>query len=325
MKTICHYNPLTMFQTEKDNIIAFLNQTLLNKIIKEISGLAIKKFLDNLLELTICTITLLLQLPRPIEAMEVADAIQGLAYHQEHASALENFQQVNMKEKFQEIQAIVKLMKAGFAISQNRVIEKKDALKEVKDAESLFSSAKKDSVGVGEALYLHAVLLLSDKEEYSGNLADLKCAKEIFDKENKQICLVRVLIAESMLSFNQGECEKAIELLNNALKIIKGRKNFKYLKGQCFLERAKNYKLLKKYDEAGEDLRKAQKKFLNAQNMHKVNECERMISLIAEEKQKDCPLFAFLKAFPIVKKKKNTLSGFEPIEPNIRQPSLLQT
>lgn len=316
--------PMLRFQSEKETISAFLDQPFLNAIVREISGLEIGKFLDNVRELAICTVTLLLHLRRPVEALQVADAIQGFAYTLEHATECENLKQTNIKEKLQEIQAIAKLLKAGMAISQNRVIEKKDALKEVEDAELLFGSAGRDSVGVGETLYLHAVLLLSDEGRNNENLADLKCAKDIFAKENNQICLARVLIAESMFLFNKEKSENIIETLNEALRNLQGKKYIKYLKGQCYLERAKNYKSLKKYDEAGKDLLKASKNFIFVQNKQRENECERMNSLIAEEKQKDSPLFAFLKAFPIVKKRKSNISQVESLEPNIRQPSFFR-
>ena len=314
--------PLTRFNCDKDNFTAFLDPKLLEELIKEKSGPEIESILDNIKELSVCTVTLLLHFGRPRDAEQIADAIQGFANKHEFVIASEHG--IVLKKKFQEIKAILKLMKAAMSINQNGVIGKEEAKKEAEDAEELFSLAKKESIGVGEAFYLQAVLLLSDKERRNDALTAIRAAKDNFVRANYQFGLARALIAESMLWINRDVDETSIEMLTKALEIIQKRKFMESMEGECYCERAKHYEFFKKYEEARQDLLKALEKFKGIQDTHRENACNSMLSQIAEEMQQDCPLFAFLKAFPIIKKPGPNNFAIEPLEPHIRQPSFFR-
>ena len=306
-------DPITRFEYEKDNIIVLLDREKLQKVANITTPESMQSLLSYIKELTLCTFALLSYFGKPNEAMNIVDAIQGFARFRDYRI---NYEHSPIKEKYMELEATMMLLKQSLSLSHMKRSERGEGTKETEAAEEIFSTIN-NNAGIGEAQYLRGLLLAQCKYEFIKASGLYEAALVSFKKADCKLGEARVSIAMATLLLENKVKDKVLKLLRGAMKILKEHKYFDNMLGSCYYNRARYYEETKNYELAKQDLESALEA-IDQWNKCDVNKCNVMLQRMSELIQQDCPLFAFLKAFPLVK-----VNGNEciPLEPNVRPTS----
>jgi len=296
-------NPLARFQIARDNFVLYLDQKLLEELISEAGGTDVeaKKIMSNIKELSLCVFTMLLHIARPQEALQVTETIQGFAANQESSPRFTN--QRHIQKYYEEIMGIMALIRGGMTFKDSDFIGLKDAEKQVDDAEKLFRDAEND-IGIGESLYIHALIQSKDTDRRKFVSSVFNDARSNFQKASYGIGIVRANIGEAFLIENAPENTDTAyfeKLLDEALEILEEKLYYDNMKAECFYLKAMCAEKHKDYSKMRESLHIALEITRCVANKCLENKCIRMLNHSSDMMQKDCPLFVFLKSFPIVK------------------------
>ncbi len=313
------------FQYEKENITSLLDPRTLLGIVKETDPLAHKALLSNIHELTLCTFSLL-YFERRNEAVQIADVVQGFVHTAKAAAAHDSpvtCVHEDIRKKYKEIEATMMLLKAIMALQRSGLLEADEAMKRIEEAERLFGETKNDA-GTGEAIYIHALFLSKHKDNYNNAKMAYDAAIDSFKRAGCKLGVARASIAEAILMIENEKPTGVPELLDSALAITQGQKHMEGMMAECFYHRGLFKEQQKQYEAAKVDLQRAQDIFYTIEDKHWEIQCNSRLQRIADLMQQDCPLFAFLKAFPLVKAPSAQNVGVIPLEPNVRKPSFFR-
>ncbi len=216
-------------------------------------------------------------------------------------------------------------MKGGMALKETDIVGAKDAQRQAEDAESAFRDAE-DDIGVGETLFLQALISATDPERKKFAPMAFEEAKAKFPRKTYAVGVARADIAEAafLLEDVVGDDTSTIEaLLEDALKILEANQYFDNMEAECYYFKAMCAEKHKDYNRLREHLLISLEKCRCVGNKALENKCVTMLNHSSTCMQQDYPLFSFLKAYPLVRrvkppkekekdKEKEVLQALEP-------------
>ncbi len=320
-------DPLVHFRYEFKNAKALLDSDTLNSIIE--CQPRLEEFLDDVRELTVCTVSLLVQMRQ--QSAQSTEKFFELAY--EFANSMLAFAEKaqlgadyarapEIRKKYGEMAATIKLLKGGMDLDSSR--------DSASDAYSLFQSLD-DKAGVAEALYMIALLDSRVPAKHDLALSEFDSARKHFQISNCEVGVARASVAEAIFYMESSSCQIAgnvvEELLASALKISARYDWLKNLAAESLYQRAKFRERRGLHEAAISDLKDALTNFQEVGNTKTADECACMRNRITSFMQQDKPLLVFLKASPLVDTWRNDIFNgeiYRPLDPTVRDQTLFR-
>jgi len=309
-------NPEQTFRSIRENILSLINPEIFNRLFSDSlqHNEQTLKLLDIIKELSICTFTMMNLLGIKNDPENIYNTTIGFILN---IRKTEDSKKPEISRKINILHGTMLMMQASLIVNSDKDV----AINMADKADAFFKEANCIS-GQGEFSYLAGLFLIENTKGVEKPNTKFEQAERFFEESNCKISLARVNMAYAKFIFEKDgeQVMKAISLLSNSISIFQKYVLWKNMLAHCYYYRALCYKSTGEFELARQDLNNAIEIFQKIDNAY-LNKCDKELVSIATNMQHSCPMFAFLKAFPLVDNSDLNNNDPKPLEPNIRLPS----